>query len=577
MTHIKSIDLSSIKTCYKHLIISSFSLICEIFLTLLIAISISKVLDNSIHFNLSLFYKNLTLLVISIVSLSIVVGFRTYSISFISEAVTYNLRNKGTNTLLRMSKANLDKTHSGDSISRLTNDLQLVRQFLDNDFYFLIFRPVMAFASFIYLFHLNWQLTIISSIVLPILFLVSSILGKPISKYSNSLQDELSNMNSTTQDMLGGILTIKAFNLQDIIKEKFEIQASSSSNKSIKLGKQQSMLESITVVFSLLPIIVTFALGGYFAVNGIISPGNFLAFVSLLNNLTYPLSQLPHHYGSYRAAIEGYKRINALISEEQERESGSNFDTSPCKTIVEFNNVTFSYNDDIILENLSFSVKKGETIALVGHSGSGKSTLFKLISGFYDYYDGKILLFEHNLSNWSLKALRSKMAVVTQDNHLFPISILDNIKLSKPESPFDEVITIAKATNIHFFIENLESGYNTIVSENGVNMSGGQKQRIAIARALLSNSPLLLLDEATSALDTESEVYVQNAIKNAMHGRTSIVIAHRLSTILKADRILVLHDGHIVEEGNHNDLLKKKGFYYDLYKSQYVRKKGGVA
>ncbi|WP_353892727.1 ABC transporter ATP-binding protein [Proteinivorax hydrogeniformans] len=560
-----------------YLFITALCILAEIILSLVMAQSLRVITDSAIEVNYGPFYTYLIVLLTTTALLSLCVGVKTFSTGHLSERISFNLRKKGTQKIIDLPQSKLDTMHSGDSMSKLSNDLQLIRQFLEYDGYFLVLRPLMAVTSLVYLLWLNWQLTLISLIVLPVLILATSLLGKPIAKYSKGLQDELSSMNNSTQDILGGVSIIKAFNLQEVVRQKFDKQVDRSLNRGVELGKKRAVLQSLTVAFSFIPFLATFGIGGYLTVIGSMQPGALLAFINLLNNLTFPIAQIPNHYGSYKTAMEGLKRIFKLLDEEKERDNGQTFDIYEGETLVDIQNLTFGYNGNEVLKNLSFTVRKGETIALVGPSGSGKSTIFKLLTGFYSGYSGKISMFGKDLTKWNLDGLRSNISTVSQDTYLFPATIMENLVLAKTGCSKEDMVRASKIANAHDFIQKQPDKYNTKVSERGDNLSGGQKQRLAIARAVLKNPKLLLLDEATSALDTESEAVVQSALEKAMEGRTSIVIAHRLSTIVKADRILVLDNGCIIEEGNHQELLAQKGFYYSLYHKQFKKNKGGVA
>ncbi|WP_350344330.1 ABC transporter ATP-binding protein [Proteinivorax tanatarense] len=552
-------------------------LVGEVLFTLIMAQSLRVLGDSAILQVHDSFYVYLGILMFSTVVLSLCLSGQTLSTGKISESITYTLRKEGTQKLIELPEYKLDEMNSGDSMSKLTNDLQLVGQFLNNDAYMLISRPLIAIVSLVYLLLLNWQLTLISIVVIPLLFIATTYLGKPISRFSKEHQDELSNMNNTTQDILGGVSIVKTFNLQNIVREKFSKQVNTSMDRGVKLAKKRAVLQSLTVGISFLPFIVTFGLGGYLTVAGSLTPGELIAFINLLNNLTFPLAQIPSHYGSYKTSMQGLKRIYDLLNEEAERKNGESFDVENASTLVEVKNLTFGYGDSSVLKNLNFKVKKGETLALVGPSGSGKSTIFKLLTGFYADYKGKINMFEKDIEIWNLDKLRSNISTVSQDTYLFPATIRENLTIVCDNYSETQLIKATNIANAHDFIKKQPNGYDTIVEEKGNNFSGGQKQRLAIARAILKNPELLLLDEATSALDTESEAIVQKALDNVMSGRTSIVIAHRLSTIVNADRILVLDNGNIVEEGSHRELLDKKGLYYNLYHKQFDSNKGGVA
>lgn len=501
---------------------------------------------------------------------SFMVFFKDLTLGYIGEKAIADLRFKATEKFIKLPISKLDKMHSGDNLSKLTNDIQLVKRFVDWDGYFLILRPLMAVACIAYLTYLSWFLTLASIAIIPIMMLITVKISSPLGKYTKSLQEELANINKTNQDILGGIQIIKSFNLKDRVIGSFKSQLDESVKRGRVIALRRSVLMGVSTTLNFLPFLMPLALGSFLVYRQSMSVGGLLAFINLLNNLTWPLSQLPNHFGSYKGAIASLERIYEIIDMPSERQCGEVFDTeTESKNVLKFKEVKFAYTEKDILSNLSFSVKKDETIALVGPSGGGKSTIFKLIAGFYHPSEGQIEVFDKPLDDWNLEKVREDIAVVSQDTYLFPTTIKENIALGKIGASMDKIVEAAKLANAHNFIINLPQGYDTLVGERGAKLSGGQKQRISIARAILNDAKLLLLDEATSALDTESELLVQQALEKAMVGRTTIVIAHRLSTIKNADRILVLEAGAVVEEGQHEVLLKQNGLYSKLYNKDF--------
>lgn len=499
---------------------------------------------------------------------SIMVFFKDLALGYLGERAIADLRFKATGKFMKLPISKLDTMHSGDNLSKLTNDIQLIKRFIDWDGYFLILRPLMAVASLAYLTYLSWLLTLASIALIPIMMFITVKISSPLGKYTKALQEELANINKTNQDILGGIHIIKSFNLKDRMIGNFKSQLDESVKRGRVIALRRSVLMGVSTTLNFLPFLMPMALGSFLVYRESMSVGALLAFINLLNNLTWPLSQLPNHFGSYKGAMAGLERIYEIIDMPSERQGGKEFDTES-ENVLTLRKIKFSYTEKNILSNLSFSVKKDETIALVGPSGGGKSTIFKLIAGFYQPIEGEIEIFDKPLDDWNLEKVREAMAMVSQDTYLFPTTIKENIALGKVGASMDEIIEAAKLANAHSFILNLPNGYDTLVGERGAKLSGGQKQRISIARAILNDAKLLLLDEATSALDTESELLVQQALEKAMVGRTTIVIAHRLSTIKNADRILVLEEGSVVEEGNHEELLKENGLYSKLYNKDF--------
>jgi ABC-type multidrug transport system fused ATPase/permease subunit len=323
-------------------------------------------------------------------------------------------------------------------------------------------------------------------------------------------------------------------------------------------------------VFGVLPFLITFGFGGWLATTGRLTFGNLFAFVNMLNFVANPLSSLPPTFNRIAGATGAAQRVYALLDQPPERSDGGRFPADGADpTVLCLDRVGFAYDDEPVLQEVSFTVARGQTVAIVGSSGGGKSTLLKLLLGFYPAQRGQLYLFGRELARWSLSAAREQMAFVAQDTYLFPVSMADNIGCGRPGASRREIERAARMANIHQYISSLPEGYDTLVGERGVRLSGGQRQRLSLARAILKDAPILLLDEPTSALDTESEALVQDALERFMSDRTTLVIAHRLSTIRDADRVLVLEDGRIVEQGTHDELMSRQGRYHELYLGQF--------
>lgn len=501
--------------------------------------------------------------------------FRQKSIGHYTENGCAHLRLKITDHISRLPIGALESKHSGDYVSRLTNDVEKIRRFTTTTLIQIIYRPLMAIVAFIYLCTLDWKMTLIATFGAPLLLAGAAILSQPMGKYSKEVQENLALVNSVAQDSIRGAEVARAFDIHSQLDASYSEAVVASVNSRKRVLKRQSLLIDFQVLFGLLPFILVMAIGGRQVVAGNMDLGALGAFIMLLNHLTMPVAEFPGLMGNAKDQLAGASRLWEILDIVPERTNGQVF-SPEADTIVTFDNVSFNYKEhtqneddplvyEDVLNRCSFTLEKGETVAIVGPSGSGKSTLFKLLLGYYDDYDGDISMFGQPLKYWRLPDLRQNFAWVGQDTFLFPTTMKENIGFGCPHADETSIIAAAKAANAHDFIMELPRGYDTNAGELGGRLSGGQKQRIAIARAICKDAPLLLLDEATSSLDTQSEALVQEALDSFMYDRTALVIAHRLSTIKNAHRILVLDKGQIVEQGTHETLLNQGGLYHKLY------------
>jgi len=511
-----------------------------------------------------------TLISFLVIALSMTVAFflERFSAGWLAEKTIARLRLQLAKKINETSVNELQKKHSGEFISRMTTDLELIREYLNQHLTNSIFVPMMALLALVYIFLISPSLTLVSVAAIPILGYISGRLGMAMNRESKNFQEQLGAVNTLAQDSLSGIEVNRAFGLEKTMLEKFSQQVDKARIRGITLGRKKSFLTAVAILANITPFLICIVYGGFLIINNQITVGAFLAFVNLLNFLANPMEQIPQLLGHTQTTLAAVKRVDEVLSLPSEP-SGSNTFADNAQSFLNFEDVTFGYEEEPILSDLNFSVNQGEKIALVGPSGAGKTTILKLIAGFYKPQKGTVRILGHPLDSWDLKNLRENLAVVTQEPYLFPGSIADNIGYGKPGATQKEIVQAAQTANAHHFISQLPKGYDTPVGELGSRFSGGQKQRITMARALLREAALLLLDEPTSSLDGESETKVQKALEQVTHNRTSIIIAHRLSTIQNADRILVISGGKVIESGTHHELLQRKGPYYHLYQTQF--------
>jgi len=488
-----------------------------------------------------------------------------------SEKSLADIKNEICKKLIFSPISYIEKNATGDFISRLTSDLSLIQNFISGALNDLLYHPVVFVIGTIYAITLNWQMTLICFAIIPVTIIAAIFISKPVEKYTKRQQDLYGDVNAVSQDAISGIAIVKAFLLERHFYDKFKQSLYNSFLEGLKSAKVEVLLEPVKAVIQIGPILMVFFAGGVMVIKGDLSFGGLIAFVELINIFLAPMNILPNIINSYRKAKAASERINEILEQSSEVSGSVKHEKNNYEYAIEFEDVWFWYDEGsgAVLKGINLKVKKGEKVAIVGSSGSGKSTLTKLILGLYRPQKGNLKVFGISTFDWDINALREKISVVNQDLYLFPGSIGENIKYGRYSANFLEVKDAAKKACIYDFVQNLPNGFESDVSEGAVNLSGGQKQRITIARAILKGSEIFIFDEATSALDTESEQFIQNTLDEIFKGKTAIIIAHRFSTIKNVDRIIVIDDGKIAEEGTHDELFNKKGIYYQLYSRQF--------
>lgn len=463
-----------------------------------------------------------------------------------------------------------DNHETGSILTRITSDLFEVAELAHHGPENLFISIIMIVGSFIYLCSIDVYLTLIIFACVPIMVLVSVVMRKKMREAFTERRKSTATINAATESSITGIRVTKAFTNADKEMEKFEIgnqQFIEASRKSYDaMGKFFASTSFVTDVFNVILLIA----GGLFLYSGRINFGDYSTFIVSVNLFISPVNTLIGFVEQYQNGTTGFRRFLEIMDEEPEKDSPTAEPLTDVRGDIEFKNVSFRYNDEReILDNISLNVKKGEIFALVGPSGGGKTTICHLIPSFYKIQEGEILIDGKNINDITLESLRKNIGIVQQDVFLFNGTIRDNILYGRLDATDDEVYEAAKRANIHDYVMSLEKGYDTEIGERGVRLSGGQKQRLSIARVFLKNPAILILDEATSALDNTTEILIQQALDELCKGRTTIVVAHRLSTIKRAKEIAVISEGHIIEQGTHEELMNLGGTYKNLYSLQF--------
>ena len=458
-----------------------------------------------------------------------------------------------------------DSNYVATLLNKVIGDLGEIAGFLESVLPQMISNIIAIIIYSVYIAQLNLGLWIVIVVSYPLIFWIANILVKKISGLQNIFRQKVDKMAEIVQDAVNGILVLRSFGMEQIFQKKMHRAAKELVENEEKRTQMTNTSMVIRKVVQWLPNIISAVYAVYLVQQGNISLGGLVAFILVLNKFVEAFIELPFCMVDASAGMVCIKRMEEIFDAKEEI-SGTECVPMDTNVAICFDKVNFGYTqDNLVLQNLSFEVKKGENIAFVGESGGGKSTIFHLLCGFYEKTSGSYQLMGRRIEDWNRNALRQQIALVSQNVFLFPTTVEENILYGNPKATHEEIIEACKKAEIHVFIMTLPQGYQTIVGERGAILSGGQKQRISIARAILKDAPILLLDEPTSALDVETESSIQNAIGAVMAGRTCITIAHRLSTIVHADKILVLKQGHIVEWGTHEELMALGQVYAAMY------------
>ena len=519
------------------------------------------------------FLKIMAFVVVGMIILRGITNFiSNYCLAWVSGKVVMTMRRRLFKHLMFMPVSFFDRNSTGKLLSRITYDSEMIASSSSGSLITIVREGAYIISLLVVMFYTSWELTLVLFVIGPIIAVLITIVSKIFRKLSKNLQDSMGELTATTEQMLKGHKVVLSFGGQHVEEERFNKVSNNMRRKGMKMVTADSISDPVVqIIASLALAAVLFLATTPLIAEDNLSAGSFTVVFSSMLAMMRPLKSLTNVNSQFQRGMAACQTLFAILDLEPEKDNGT-YQAEPAKGALEFKNVSFAYQgkEELALNNISFSVPAGKTVALVGRSGSGKSTIANLVTRFYDIDQGEILLDGVNIQDYRLSNLRENCAVVSQQVHLFNDTIANNIAYAAQDKySREEIIAAAKAAYALEFIEKLPQGFDTVIGENGASLSGGQRQRLAIARALLRNSPVLILDEATSALDTESERAIQSALDELKKDRTVIVIAHRLSTIENADEILVIDHGEIRERGNHKALLEQNGAYKQLHSMQF--------
>ena len=498
---------------------------------------------------------------------------QSFIMTGITQKICYRMRKEITEKIDRMPMKYFETRTYGEVLSRITNDVDSLGTGLNQSITQLITSVSTIIGVLVMMLTISPIMTLIAIILLPISIGLIGTVIRFSQKYFRAQQETLGDVNGQVEEIYSGHHIVQAFGQEKAVCDTFHETNNALYNSAWKSQFFSGLMHPIMIFVGNLGYVGIALSGALFAARGVISIGDIQAFIQYTRNFTQPIQQIAQITNMLQSMAAAAERVFQFLSEEEEQQSSEN-DYHPQKITgdVVFDHVRFGYNpEQVIIKDFCANVKAGQKIAIVGPTGAGKTTMVKLLLRYYDVNSGNILLDGHNIKEYGRRGLRDAFAMVLQDTWLFEGTIMENLRYGRIDATDEEVIAAAKAAHVHHFIKTLPNGYNMMLNEEASNISQGQKQLLTIARAILANRPVLILDEATSSVDTRTEVQIQEAMDNLIKGRTSFIIAHRLSTIKNADLILCMKDGDIIEQGNHEELLAKNGFYANLYNSQFEK------
>lgn len=572
-----------VKYKYRFLLGIVFTIIAQIFMLFtpkLISQSFKAIESFSEDKSIptSVIRQELTSNILLIIATTIIAGFLTFlmrqTLIVMSRHIEFDLKNEVFRQYENLSQNFYKKNRTGDLMSRISEDVSKVRMYVGPAVMYTINTVIRFTIVIVYMYNVSPRLTLYTILPLPLLSYGIFKLSSEINMRSTVFQQYLSKVSSFTQEIFSGIRVIKAYSLEEQHQANMVSLAKESKRKSLNLAKVQSLFGPLMLALIGISNLVVIYFGGLMYIDGTIkSIGTIAEFILYVNMLTWPVASLGWVSSMVQEAEASQKRLNEFLKIEPEI-TNKNPEQSIINGSISFENVSYTYEDTNIkaLKNISFTVKKGETLAILGKTGSGKSTVLSLISRLYDVTEGQIKIDDKEISTLNLFDLRNSIGIVPQDAFLFSDSIKNNIKFGKEDASMEEVIAAAKNSVVHDNIIGFNKQYDTILGERGITLSGGQKQRVSIARAIIKNPPILLFDDCLSAVDTETEEAILNNLNEICKDKTTIIVSHRVSSAKNADKIMILEDGKIIQQGSHNQLINQEGYYASLYLKQLSEK-----
>ncbi|MDD6848639.1 MAG: ABC transporter ATP-binding protein [Oscillospiraceae bacterium] len=559
----------------KYFILAVFSAVISVSLTLYIHVLVGNAIDYMIDVGRVDFGNILLQIVYIAVSIGLIAVFQWlmgYCTNAISSKTIRDIRSDVFRKFNNVPLSYIDRNPHGDLISRITNDIEAIGEGLTQVITQLFSGVITIIGTLIFMLMIDYRIALVVVVLTPLSILVAGIIGRMCAKSFREQQALQGEISSYIEEMVGNQKIVKAFSYEKRCADEFEEKNRRLFKVGLKAQFAGALANPCTRFVNNMVYAATGIVGALLIVmTGGLSIGQLSCFLAYANQYTKPFNEVTGVLTQIQTALASAGRVFEVLEAENEPSDKDRKSVNTCKGKVEFKNVYFSYSEDKpLIQNFSLNVKSGQQVAIVGPTGCGKTTLINLLMGFYDVQQGEILVDGTNILDIKRNDLRKMFGMVLQDSWLISGTIMENLRFGNPNATDEQVIEAAKQAHAHSFIRKMPQGYNTLIAENGGNLSAGQKQLLCIARAMVVNPPMLILDEATSSIDTLTEIRVQKAFRKLMKGKTSFVVAHRLSTIKESDIILVMNKGNIVEQGTHEKLLEHKGFYYNLYNSQFA-------